>query len=198
MPSTIKLAISSRDDAHHHLAGDFSHSLSLLDPERGYAGLPLPRSVKHSELLMFHDLDDIEAQHKQFKNYNPPVKEHIKVIIDMFRHMRARRGSGIVVHCEAGISRSTAASIIGLCTLGIEPKAAFEHVVSINEFALPNRRMLRLAGSILKDNGQLSAIAEARRAELFAKHSQCDPTEKLRGEIRTGIFSRIGIRFKKP
>jgi hypothetical protein len=132
---------------------------------------------------MFHDLDDIEVRAPKFCSYTPPVKSDVLKIMEFFQHIRSHEGTGVLIHCEAGISRSTAAAIIGLCALDIEPEAAFEYVRELSEMGLPNRRMLRLADEVLGVRGRLSAIAERHRRELFAKYEQPDPLQLLKDQL---------------
>jgi len=179
----IALAICSREETKNHTDGEYSHLLSLLDPERGYDGVTVPKKAKHTGLLLFHDLDDIEINAPKYFGCVPPDESHVQEIIGFFQHLRQSQGHGILVHCEAGISRSTAAAIIGLCALGLTPETAFRHVANINEVGLPNRRMLRLAGKLLGDNGTLLEMAEEHRKLLFQKYTQEDPTEILRIEL---------------
>ena len=186
----LSLTISSRLDSHKHRDKAISDALSLLDPDKGYGGITLPRRVRRTELLVFHDLDHIESQHPRYKGCTPPTKAHVESVLSFFAQWRAAPGAlGVVVHCEAGVSRSTAASIIGLCSLGLSAEAAFNEVENINPVALPNRRMLRLAGKMFGDKGALAELADARRAELFEKYDQPDPVEKLKAEIPRSLIS---------
>ena len=180
----LSLTISSRLDSKKHIDTAISDSLSLLDPDKGYDGLTIPRQVRRAELLVFHDVDDIEARHPLYKACTPPSKAHVESVLAFWREWRASRDAlGVVVHCEAGVSRSTAASIIGLCSLGLNAEQAFDAVECINPLALPNRRMLRIAGKMLADKGALAELADHRRAELFEKYDQPDPVEKLKAEL---------------
>lgn len=179
----LRLSICSREETAHHKDGDYTHVLSLLDPERGYDGIILPRKAKKTNTLLFHDLDDIETRAPKYFNCIPPNGAHVENIIQTFCELRITTGAGILVHCEAGISRSTAAAIIGLCALGLDPEDAFRQVAAINEVGLPNRRMLRLAGERFKDSGTLLTMAETHRRFLFEKYGQIDPTEKMRAEL---------------
>lgn len=186
----INLGITSREGTRAHREGDYTHLLSLLDPERGYDGVSAPVKIKTMSLITFHDLDDIEIRAPEYLHCIPPNEEHIRDIFKMFEHLEKSEGDGILVHCEAGVSRSTAASILGLCHLGLPPRDAFGAVVNINEMGLANRRMLRVGGKMLGDNGELLEIAEAHRKHMFVKYGQLDPIELLRVELQsTGYWS---------
>lgn len=190
----INLGITSREGTADHREGNYSHLLSLLDPERGYDGVVTPKKVKAMNLITFHDLDDIEIQAPEYLNCIAPTETHIREIFKTFRHMQKENGEGILVHCEAGISRSTAGALLGLCVLGLSPQEAFSSVVAINELGLPNRRMLRIGGKMLGDNGALLSMAEAQRKYLFAKYYQKDPIETLKEQLQ--ITGHWNLRWK--
>lgn len=63
----------------------------------------------------------------------------------------------VLIHCEAGVSRSTAAAlIIYACWLGpgLEHEA-MERVIAQRPYAIPNRRMVKLADDLLQLGGRL-------------------------------------------
>src|SRR5262245_46762928 len=78
-----------------------------------------------------------------------PAPEHIE---DLVRFARAWDHAGpLVVHCFAGISRSTAAAYITLCTVnpeGAEAKIA-TRLRAASAIAHPNSLMIRLADDVL-------------------------------------------------
>jgi len=190
----INLGIASREETVDHHWGDYSHLLCLLDPERGEAGIMLPAKVRVTSVITFHDLDDIEIKAPQYLTCVSPQEEHILEIFNAFSHLKESNGEGILVQCEAGISRSTAAAVLGLCHLGVSPEEAMDTVVGINPLSLPNRRMLRLGGKLLGDRGKLLGLAEEHRRRVFAKHNQRDPIEDLKNELfATGYWT---LRWK--
>lgn len=87
--------------------------------------------------------------------------EHIAPLIDFFRTWR-HEDAPILVHCVAGISRSTAAALIALVVKaeGREAEAA-RHLRRIAPHALPNRRMIEIADELLGSEGRLVAAREA-------------------------------------
>ena len=89
-----------------------------------------------------------------------PSVQHIARIID-FAH--AWGGDGpMVVHCWAGISRSTAAAFMALCA--INPEASEEKIaIALREAsptAYPNRLMISLADEALGRNGRMVRAIE--------------------------------------
>ncbi len=63
-----------------------------------------------------------------------------------------------LVHCQAGISRSTAVACGILCQHGFSPSEAVQYVRSIRPQAKPNQHVLKLFDEILGLEGKLIAI----------------------------------------
>jgi predicted protein tyrosine phosphatase len=92
-----------------------------------------------------------------------PEREDIRRIIAFAPGLRDAQGT-VLVHCEAGISRSSAAVIIlAAALLGPErEKEALEVALVACPEARPNRLMIRLADEALQLNGILMSLAAAR------------------------------------
>jgi predicted protein tyrosine phosphatase len=63
----------------------------------------------------------------------------------------------VLVHCEAGVSRSSAAALIMYaCWLGPgREREAMDRVLSQRPVAVPNRRMVEIADRLLDRGGRL-------------------------------------------
>ncbi len=94
-------------------------------------------------------------------------EEHVQVLIDF---VRAWDGNDpLVVHCYAGISRSTAAAFIALCVARPErdEREIAARLRMASSSATPNRRLVALADQLLgRDGRMIAAIAEIGRGEL--------------------------------
>jgi len=93
--------------------------------------------------------------------------EHVQELIDFVSGWDRRQP--MVVHCYAGISRSTAAAFIALCVAN--PRREERHIAArlreAASFATPNARMVALADRLLGRNGRMvAAIGEIGRGEL--------------------------------
>jgi predicted protein tyrosine phosphatase len=72
------------------------------------------------------------------------------------------RARPLVIHCYAGVSRSTAAGYIALCAL--TPKAEIEiarELRRLSPSATPNRHLVALADTLLSREGRMTAAVEA-------------------------------------
>lgn len=184
MGNDISIRICARLDTGKFKDGNYSHMLSLLDPQGGFEGIVVPDKTRHLGRLMFNDLDDIEVRAPKYFSYIPPTRADIERIMEFFRRLKTNKGTGILIHCEAGISRSAAAAIVGLCGgLNLKPEVSFDYVLRMNEMGLPNRRMLRLADEVLGYPNTLARLAEHHRQELFRKYEQPDPLESLKNQL---------------
>jgi predicted protein tyrosine phosphatase len=114
----------------------------------------LIRPGDHLRLVM-HDIDE------PLPEYVAPNDDHVARIIDFALDWG---GNGpMVVHCWAGISRSTAAAFTVLCA--INPDASEEAIaVAMREAsptAYPNRLIVRLADEALGRAGRMVRAIEA-------------------------------------
>ncbi len=138
------------------------HLISLTDP-----GTPAPvvPGLEHKQhlKLTFHDIDVPRP------DSIAPQKEHIEQIIAFATDWD--RQHPLLVHCHAGVSRSTAAAIIvqALTAEGRERDVA--HLLRARApHANPNRRMIALADELLDRNGQLiEAVAAMGPPTAVAK-----------------------------
>jgi predicted protein tyrosine phosphatase len=138
-----------------------THLLGILDPSA-----PEPAIYDHDPhsrttlLLRFQDIDAGQP--------DGPIAEHAERIIafaDQVRSAHARTPARLLVHCHAGISRSTASAYIALARdLGIDRAAdAFRALLRITINPWPNRRLVSLADSALGAGGRLLAPLDAYR-----------------------------------
>jgi predicted protein tyrosine phosphatase len=84
------------------------------------------------------------------------TEEDIRRIIQLGESLRSGTGR-VLIHCEAGVSRSSAAALIMYaCWLGPgREQEAMRRVLSQRPVAVPNRRMVELADRLLDRGGRL-------------------------------------------
>lgn len=96
-----------------------------------------------------------------------PAAEHVRALIAFVGGWKRERP--IVVHCFAGISRSTVAAFITVCAL--KPERS-EHDIAqrlrrASRFATPNARLVAFADAILgRDGRMVEAIRSIGRGEM--------------------------------
>ncbi len=111
--------------------------------------------------LQFHDIPEPR------EGLSPPKARHIRALVDFARGWEAEEP--IVVHCFAGISRSSAAAltVLALNNPGREAEAA-RLLRERSPHALPNPLMIRLIDAELALAGRLIAAVEAMGEPDFA------------------------------
>jgi predicted protein tyrosine phosphatase len=116
---------------------------------------PASIAVENHLWLRVHDIVD------PLDGFRHPVVEHIDELIAFVR--RWEPTTPIVVHCHAGISRSTAAAFVTACVLRPnrdEGDIAFA-LRRASATAQPNRRLIALADEVLGRNGRMVTAVEA-------------------------------------
>jgi len=131
-----------------------SHLLTWLQDEIVVETPPLILPERHMRFHI-HDISEPLA------GYAAPGREHIDQLIEFALDWGGR--GPIVVHCWAGISRSTAAAYTALCA--INPDASETLIATrlreASPTAYPNRLMIRLADAALGRRGRMVAAIEA-------------------------------------
>ena len=131
-----------------------SHIVTLL---RSVDYVERPRHIAAANHLIL-GMDDIAAP---MDGYTHPAEEHVH---DLIRFVQAwDRRAPIVMHCYAGISRSTAGAFITACALN--PKrdevAIARAIRSSSATAMPNVMLVGHADRILGRKGRMIAAVEA-------------------------------------
>lgn len=98
---------------------------------------------------------------QEMPGLTPPSAPHVDGLI-RFAHRWNRQGP-LVIHCWAGISRSTAAAFVTLCALN--PQAPeldiANHLRAASPTAAPNRLIVRLADAALGRGGRMMRAIDA-------------------------------------
>ena len=91
------------------------------------------------------------------------TKEDIQQIIALARELRSFTGR-VLIHCEAGVSRSSAAALIMYaCWFGPgREREAMMRVLAQRPIAMPNRRMVEIADRLLDRKGRLVEVLDQR------------------------------------
>jgi predicted protein tyrosine phosphatase len=129
------------------------HVVSLLGTEDNLMRPP-GISPRNHLWLQLHDINEPRDGHVH------PAGEHVDQLIGFVK--RWERASPLVIHCYAGVSRSTAAAFVAACTFspdGSEASIA-QALRRASPTATPNLRIVALADDRLGRNGRMvDAIA---------------------------------------
>jgi predicted protein tyrosine phosphatase len=101
-----------------------------------------------------------------------PCEDHI---LDLLRFAEAWNRQGpLVVHCYAGISRSTAAAFIVACALNpaVPERLIAKELRRVSPTASPNGLLVRLADDCLDRRGRMLAALEAIGPAEFATEAE--------------------------
>jgi predicted protein tyrosine phosphatase len=142
-----------------------THVISILDPDDDLDDpLVFPESIKVLSIRFF----DIHAMGgavgtmlsaRDRAEY--PCAEHAHAILEFGRNILS--GSKVLIHCWAGVSRSTAAAYLLAC-LHLPSNDAMNLILSLRQGAMPNRLIVRFADKALGAEGRmLAAIDDQRR-----------------------------------
>jgi predicted protein tyrosine phosphatase len=103
------------------------------------------------------EMDDIA---EEMDGMIAPSEQHVEQLLAFLK--RWDRAQPMVVHCYAGISRSTAAAFIAACAISPERSEAeiAARLRAASPTAYPNRRLVALADRYLKRGGKMTAAIE--------------------------------------
>jgi predicted protein tyrosine phosphatase len=116
-----------------------------------------PQTIEEANHLLL-DMDDIVTA---MDGYMPPNEQHVGKLIDFVTAWD--RSAPIVVHCYAGISRSTAGAFITACALNpTRDEASIARAIrSFSPTAQPNIRLVSLADDLLGRRGRMTNAVRA-------------------------------------
>ena len=137
----------------------FSHVVSILDPDYPEPSVLADFSADNRSVLRFDDILRAEA------GMQPPDDDDVTEILALGDRLLADGARHVLVHCHAGISRSTATAAIFMAqhNPGSE-RAAFEAVRRVRPRSWPNSLIVRLADARLGRQGALIAAMQDHHA----------------------------------
>jgi predicted protein tyrosine phosphatase len=158
----FRISVCGIEELAAHCDAGVSHVLSILDPD-----WPVPEAFgifgEHAKLeLRFHDVIE-----EHCRNAVTPQREHVLEVLTFGRRLGV--GAHLLVHCHAGVSRSTAsmALILAQACPDVSGARVFEEILRIRSQAWPNLRIVEFGDDALGRRGELVAAAtEVYRRQL--------------------------------
>jgi predicted protein tyrosine phosphatase len=187
------LTICGLEELDRHVDAPPTHVLSILDPEQPDPAFFGGFSPRARTLLRFHDA--VEPLPGQVL----PQRQHVEQILAFgtaLGEATADAGAHLLVHCHAGISRSTAAMTTLLAQL--EPArpadAIMTQIVDLRLKAWPNLLMIEAADDLLRRNGALVAAVSrlyALQLERFPHIADFMHKSGRSREVALGLAARV-------
>jgi len=151
----FRVTICGIPELDEHSAAGVTHVLSILAPDwadpPSFAAFPPHRRLT----LCFHDI--IEPTPGRYA----PSREDVERLLAFGRELGEAPESHLLVHCQAGVSRSTAAAALILAQAHPDRSAGevFDEVARIRPRAWPNLRMVEFGDELLGRDGEIIAAA---------------------------------------
>ena len=146
---------------------------------------------RHLKLDM-HDITELQP------GTTLPSTEHVLELLDFVQSWD--RQAPILIHCFAGLSRSTAAAFITLCALNPRaPEVAIAQALRrSSDTAIPNRLFVMLADKVLHREGRMVAALDSMGQNRIA--NECVPfgIEALHGPNETATSACPLISCSAP
>lgn len=142
-----------------------THVISILDPAhpdpRDFAGYPA-----HDRVVWRFD-DVIE----QVEHAVVPGAEQVAAVLETGRRLLAEPVGRLLIHCHAGVSRSTAtAAILMAQNAPGRAEEIFAEITRIRPRSWPNSRMVGIADEMLGYGGALVAALKAHHRRIAEHH----------------------------
>jgi predicted protein tyrosine phosphatase len=161
----FQVTICGIDELGLHCEAGVTHVLSLLDP-----GWPEPDAFgifdPHRRLeLRFHDVIDANP------GCIPPQRPDVEQLLSFGRDLANAKAGHLLVHCHAGVSRSTAAAtlIVAQACPDRPAEEALQTVVRRRPRAWPNLRILELGDTLLGRRGEIVVAARAHYRRVLER-----------------------------
>ena len=153
----FRLTICGIPELDEHCAAGVTHVLSILDPDTPDPPAFAAFAPHHRLALRFHDIIDT------LPDRLAPAKADVERLLAFGHELSDAPGNHLLIHCHAGVSRSTASAALILAQARPDRPArdALEAVAQLRPRAWPNLRILEFGDELLGRNGEIVAAATA-------------------------------------
>jgi len=190
----FRISVCGIEELVGHCGTGVSHVLSILDPDH-----PVPVAFgafgEHAKLeLRFNDVieDGIPAT-------VVPRKDHVIELLAFGRRLLEEPSAEahLLVHCHAGVSRSTAsmALILAQALPDVPGERIFDEILRIRPQAWPNLRIVEIGDAQLDRRGELVAAAAGLYRKQLAKRPELAAEMQAGGRGREVIHART-VRYR--
>lgn len=151
--ATSVLTICGIEELPSHSARSVTHVLSVLDPDWPDPGAFGAYGEHRRTTLRFHDIIDPGAGRIM------PSPEHMDAVLTFGRALAGSDEGHLLIHCHAGVSRSTASmlAILAQAAPDEDEDLLFERLRAVRPQAWPNSVMVGHADDQLGRGGRLLA-----------------------------------------
>jgi len=187
----FRITVCGIEELTEHCETGASHVLSILDPE-----WPVPEVFgqfgEHERLeLRFHDvIEDIRGT-------QPPQPSDVARLLRFGRGLQAEplETAHLLVHCHAGISRSTAAMALVLAQARPDLPAdlIFAEILRIRPKAWPNLRMIEFGDTLLQRGRSLVEAVSRLYGMQMECHANIGDAMIRGGRGREVVAGRVAL-----
>lgn len=162
----MKIWVSPLSEVHNVAARERPGGvISLLSPGSEFPAIADYADEQHHRVEI-HDIRE------EINGWTAPTAEHVGGVIAYLKRWRPE--TPLLIHCWAGISRSTATAFVAAC---MHNPAADEGEIAralrrASPTAWPNTRIVALADEMLSRNGRMAKAIEAIGAGALAEEAE--------------------------
>ena len=139
--------------------------VSLLAPWDEFPVFPEVQPGNHLQLAF----EDVESHDE---TDDPPMREHVEKLIAFMSDWD--RSSPVLIHCWAGVSRSTASAFIASCLLNPDQEESeiAELLRQASPTAKPNRRLVAFADELMGRDGRMITAVMTMTPHTFEEEAE--------------------------